>query len=177
MKKYILSALFLIALYACNNNNSPEIQPIAGNKDKTAFSTDSLQPSEMVKILGIGLTQEELIDDTVFFDGSKPTSWEVAGISDVKLFKLFLKQVQYLILNNDKVQLAKLISYPLGNSIKTENDFIQHYERIFSKAAKLSIARINFSQLFRNSKGVMTEEGRVWFSQLGNQFKIIAVNS
>ena len=82
-----------------------------------------------------------------------------------------------LVLNDEKEQLAKLIKYPLGRSVKNEADFIKNYDRIFTKDAKLSIAKINFSQIFRNSKGAMSEEGRVWFQQEANEFKIVAVNN
>ena len=180
MKKYILSIIILPAIFACNETKKTpptDTDPVPVINDSTPAKVDSAKGVKPDNSMGIGLTQEEMTDDTVFSDGSKPTSWDVAGITDVKGFKLFLKQVQLLVLNNDKERLAQLIRYPLSRSIKTEEDFIKNYDRIFSKDAKLSIAKLNFSQVFRNGKGAMSEDGKVWFSQVGKEFKIIAVNS
>ena len=177
MKKYILSIAILPAIFACNETKIPPdvtTIPITGSSPATV---DSVKTVKIDNSIGSGLTLEEMKDDSVFSDGSKPTSWEVAGITDVKGFKLFLKRLQLLALNNDKEQLAKLIRYPLGKSIKTAKDFIKNYVRVFTNDVKLSIAKINFSQIFRNSKGAMSEDGKVWFLQEGNEFKIIAVNN
>ena len=177
MKKYLLSISILLGLIACNDSTTPGVVPASGILDSTLSKADTLKPIKSDISIGSGLTLEEMKDDSVFIDGSIPTSWEVAGITDVKNFKLFLKRVQLLVLNDEKEQLAKLIKYPLGRSIKSEQDFIKNYNRIFTKDAKLSIAKINFSQIFRNSKGAMSEEGRVWFREEANEFKIIAVNN
>jgi hypothetical protein len=176
MKKIILPFVLLIILFACNEIAKPvEPSPVMP-VDSFPKKTDSAKVFNIDKGLGSGLTQEEMLDDSLFSDGSKPTSWQIAGIADAKSFKLFLKQLQLLVLNNDKENLAKLIRYPFSKSIKTEQDFIKNYDGIFTKDAKLSIAKINFSQIYRNNKGVMTEGGKVWFAQVGNAFKIIAVN-
>jgi hypothetical protein len=176
MKKYILSITILAALLACNETTTIQVSPPDPATDSALQKGDTTKIVKPVKNIGFGLTQEEMADDTLFIDGSRPTSWELAGIKDVKGFKLFIKQLQLLVLNNDKTELAKHIRYPLGKSIKTEADFIKNYDNIFTKDAKLSIAKINFSQIFRNAKGAMSEGGYVWFSQEGDGFKIIAVN-
>jgi len=177
MKKHLLSISILLVLIACNETTSPPGVIPASIIDTQLPKVDTLKPLISNNSIGSGLTLEEMKDDSVFTDGSIPTSWEVAGITDVKNFKLFLKRVQLLVLNDEKEQLAKFIKYPLGRSIKSEAEFIKNYDRIFTKDAKLSIAKINFSQIFRNSKGAMSEEGRVWFQQEVDEFKIIAVNN
>jgi hypothetical protein len=177
MKKYILSFAILFAVVSCDETTTAPPDPPIVVIDSPAIKSDTSKVAAVEKTIGFGLTQEEMKDDTVFIDGSKPTSWEVAGITDVKGFKLFIKQLQIFVLNNDKEQLAKLIKYPLGKSIKTEKDFIRNYDQVFTKDAKLSIAKINFSQIFRNSHGAMSDGGKVWFSQEESGFKIIAVNN
>ncbi len=177
MKKYFLIIAMLPAVFACNGTKTPpDVHPLPVI-DSSPKMMDSSVTIKVAKSLGSGLTLEEMKDDSVFIDGSVPTSWEDAGITDVKGFKLFLKQLQILVLNDDKVQLAGFIRYPLGKSIKNENDFIKNYDKVFTKNARLSIAKINFSEIFRNSKGAMSEDGKVWFSQEGDKFKIIAVNN
>ncbi|MEO5892215.1 MAG: hypothetical protein ABIQ31_18350 [Ferruginibacter sp.] len=187
MKKILLPIVALSLLFACNNNTAPgetsATAAAAPKIDSTPVLADTPAPRNDTgntlkdSILGTGLTQEEMTDDSVFSDGSKPSSWENAGFTDVKGFKLFLKKVQLLVMNNDKEQLAKLVRYPIQKTVKTEEDFIKNYNVIFSKEARLSIARINFSQIFRNDKGAMSEEGKVWFAQDGNAFRIIAINN
>ena len=173
MKNYILSIIILSSVVACNDTTEEKSSLVL---DSLATKIDSPKATVADRLAGFGLTQEESKDDSVFSDGSVPTSWEVAGITDVKAFKLFIKKLQLLVLDNDKEQLAKQIRYPLNKSIKTEVAFIKNYDQVFTKDAKLSIAKINFSQIFRNSKGAMSDGGMVWFAQEGNQFKIIAVN-
>jgi len=176
MKNYILSFIILSFVVACSDTIPVTEEKSAIVSDSLAAKIDSPKANAADKLAGFGLTLEEMQDDTVFTDGSVPTSWEVAGITDIKGFKLFIKKLQLLVLDNDKTQLAKQIRYPLNKSIKAEQDFINNYDQVFTKDAKLSIAKINFSQIFRNSKGAMSDAGMVWFSQEGNGFKIIAVN-
>ena len=176
MKNYMLIFAILVAFAACNNNKTSTDEKVADTTDAVPAKIDSPKAAVTDYSMGAGLTQEEMKDDSVFVDGSVPTSWETAGITNVKEFKLFIKQLQLLVLDNNKEGLAKQIRYPLGKSINTEADFIKNYDNIFTKDVKLSIAKINFSQIFRNSKGAMSDAGMVWFSQEGNDFKIIAVN-
>jgi hypothetical protein len=176
MKNYILLFAMLSIFAACNNDKTSTDEKVVTNADSMPAKIDSPKALVPATNLGVGLTLEEMKDDSVFVDGSVPTSWEMAGIKDVKGFKLFIKQLQLLVLDNNKEGLAKQIRYPLGKAIKTEADFIKNYDNIFTKDVKLSIAKINFSQIFRNSKGAMSDAGMVWFSQEGNEFKIIAVN-
>lgn len=177
MKNYILYFIILFYIVSCNDATSYKAEESSLVSDALAAQIDSPKIIAVDKLSGFGLTLEELQDDSVFGDGSVPTSWEVAGITDIKGFKLFIKKLQLLVLDNEKVQLAKQIRYPLNNFIKTEQDFIRKYDQVFTKDAKLSIAKINFSQIFRNSKGAMSDAGMVWFAQDENEFKIIAVNN
>lgn len=178
MKKYILSIIILVGFGACNHRApTPAATPLPAIQTPSPVAKDTIKTVTPPTFIGTGLTFEEIKDDTTFADGSIPTSWAVAGFTDVKGFKLFLKQLQQLVLSNSKEQIATMIRYPLGRSIKSEKDFIKNYDRLFTKDVKLSITAINFSEIFRNSKGAMTENGRVWFSQDENGFKIIAVNS
>ncbi len=176
MKNHLLSFIAIVLLYSCNNPST--------NADSKLFPVDSMgvtlsspSPEKVVPTIGSGLTMEEMRDDSTFLDGSIPVSWENAGITDVKGFKLFLKKIQQLVLHDEKDHLSAHIRYPLGRSIKTPGDFIKNYDNLFTKDVKLSMANINFSQVFRNSKGVMTDGGRVWFAQFGEEFKIIAINN
>ena len=170
MKKLLLFGLILSMLAGCNQPAKKQISSLPSDKFDTSIANKSKN------VLTFDLTADELKDDSVFVDGSEATDWGTAGFTDVKGFKVFLKQLQLLVMDNNKIGLSKLIKYPLHNTIKTEKEFIEQYDTIFTKDVKLEVAKINFSQIQRNYRGAMTELGRVWFAQEEAQFKIIAVN-
>jgi hypothetical protein len=175
MNRILVTVLFLYALVAsCNDSGS--------SKQTTSMKEDTVLNRPVVAVNDTNvisnplvLSESEMKDDSVFADGSIPTSWKNAGITDVKGLKLFLKQLQQWVMNNDKEKLASAIKYPLKN-IKNEAELIAAYDKIFTKEVKLSFATINFNQVSRNQNGVMTEDGKAWISQFGNDFKIFAIN-
>ena len=174
MKKYFL---FIITVaFVCLSCN----QGLKQKTEDTATITDSSTSSKIApatEIMKVSeLSAEELKDDSVFADGSIPTSWGNAGITDEKGLKLFIKQIQQWIVTNDKEKLASVIKYPVNKTIKSKEEFISNYDAVFTKEVQLSFATINFSQLFRNDNGVMTNGGKVWIGQTGKSFKIIAIN-
>ena len=174
MIKYFL---FIVAIsfvfLACNQGVKQKTEETATITDSTTFSK-ILPATEIMKVSE--LSAEELKDDSVFADGSKPASWANAGITDEKGLKLFIKKVQQWIVTNDRDSLASVIKYPVNKTIKSKEDFISNYDAVFNKQVQLSFATVNFSQLFRNAKGVMTNDGKVWIGQTGKSFKIIAIN-
>ena len=174
MKKYFLFIVTVsIVSLACNQGTKQITKETATITDSTTSS--KIGPAtEIMKVSE--LSAEELKDDSVFADGSKPTSWVNAGITDEKGLKIFIKQVQQWIVTNDREKLASVIKYPVNKTIKSKEEFISNYDAVFTKQLQLSFATVNFSQLFRNVKGVMTNDGKVWIGQTGKSFKIIAIN-
>lgn len=173
----ILSGLLLTATFAlaCNESNSSNAVETATATD-TARITQATTANDANMIVAINeVSETEMKDDSVFADGSIPTSWDVAGITDVRGLKLFLKQTQQWVMSNDKAQLALAVKYPI-NTIKNKEEMMEAYDQVFTKDVKLSFAMINFNQIFRNSKGVMTADGRAWITQDGNSFKIFAIH-
>lgn len=168
----LLTATFALA---CNESNSSNAVETATATD-TAHIAETSAANDANMIVAINeVAETEMKDDSVFADGSIPTSWDVAGITDVRGLKLFLKQSQQWVMSNDKAQLALAVKYPLNN-IKNEEEMMAAYDQVFTKEVKLSFAMINFNQIFRNSKGVMTAGGKAWITQEGSSFKIFAIN-
>ena len=91
MKHIFSICLGILLIVSCNNSTdnakSAEDTAAATVKDNTAIKVDSA----VVVISPIDLTTDEMKDDTVFADGSRPTSWADAGIDDPIAFKKFLK--------------------------------------------------------------------------------------
>lgn len=172
MKFYLFAVMLILCAGACTNNKR--------NDNASGIDNDRFTPPVIVHDTSnspatFALTPLELQDDSIFSDGSIPTSWQNAGIADVNGLKVFIKQLQQMVMNNDKVNLAAAVQYPLKNIQSTEA-LIKQYDEVFTKEVKLSLAAINFSQLFRNQNGVMTEGGKLWIRQVGKGFKIVAIN-
>ncbi len=172
MHKIIVCFLMaVIVLSACDSRKDSR-ETVAADSATITVPTPAVVDSV---INTITVSEAEMKDDSVFADGSIPSSWEKAGITDVRGLKLFLKQAQQWVMNNDKEKLAAAIKYPLKD-IKNEQELVAAYDKVFTKDVKLSFATINFNQIFRNHDGVMTEGGKVWINQFGKDFKIFAIN-
>ena len=172
MKKMIFPWLICL-LSACG--------PVSQKQEPVIVQAPSSLPDTLVTdgkdtvAVKAALSEEEMKDDSVFKDGSVPSSWKNAGISDVKGLKLFLKQVQQWVIANDRQKLAAAVKYPLKN-ISNEKDLIAAFDTVFTKEVRAAFTMINFNQVFRNQNGVMLDGGKVWISQFGNDFKIFAIN-
>lgn len=183
-KQYIL--IVTVVLFACNSNTGPatstnastdSVKHVPTEADHQHTEADHQHIEKDTSTQVVALLPEELKDDSVFADGSKPTSWENAGFTDPKGFKLFLKQLQQYVMLNDKEKLAATLNYPLKNpAIKNAEEFIKQYDTYFTRDVKMSFALVNFNQVFRNDTGAMTNGGKVWFQQVGKDFKITAIN-
>ncbi len=159
-------------LYSCGGNIREQSDT---SMDTTVSSQLTAAPLDST--VNLSLSPEELRDDSVFTDGSIPASWQNAGFTDPEGFKKFLKQVQYWVMENDKEHLAAIIKYPLNDTVKVPQDFINHYDQLFTRSVKLSFAGIHFNQIFRNQNGAMTDAGKVWFAPIQKEYKIIAINN
>lgn len=176
MTKYLLITFIAsVILMACGETDKQQ-QAVPGKivEMEVLKSSSDTSVTQLMKVSD--LSAEELKDDSVFKDGSKPTSWDNAGITDVKGLKLFIKQLQQWIISNNKEKLASVVRYPLNKYMKTKENVLANYDLIFTKGVELSFATTNFSQLFRNANGVMLDGGKVWINQQGKGFKIIAIN-
>lgn len=83
-------------------------------------------------------------------------------------FRTFFNQLKQAVAVSDRQTLARMINYPLRVSddrlqIRTEHDFITHYDRIFTPSVIASVNGQMYADLFVRDQGVMA--GRtVWFT-------------
>lgn len=123
------------------------------------------------------LNTDELQDDSIFSDGSKTASWQVAGIDNPIAFKHFIKQLQHWVINNQKDSVASVIAYPMRNpAVKQKKDFLANYNVYFNDKVKDALEKQKLRQIFRNSSGAMIGKGNLWFSQTPEGFRIIGIN-
>lgn len=115
-----------------------------------------------------------LSDDPVFSDGSIPTSWENAGISNPMEFKKFLLALQTAVLNHDK----NFVIDSLETKKYTKKYALDNYNTVFNKKVEDAFRDINIHQIFRNYQGAMIGAGTVWFKENSDaSFAISAINN
>ena len=103
MNKFLLITLITsITLMACNENDNEDKGSKSGKIIEMQVVKTSSDTLAKIPMKVSDLSQEELKDDSLFVDGSVPTSWDIAGVTDVKGLKLFIKQLQQWVINNDK---------------------------------------------------------------------------
>jgi len=116
----------------------------------------------------------DLSDDPVFINGSIPSTWDIAGITDPIGFKKFLIALQISVINNNK---DKAIS-SLDVIKFAKYDTLNNYDKLFNKKVVDAFKNMNIHQIFRNYQGAMIGNGTVWFKQNSNgTFSIFAINN
>ena len=107
--------------------------------------------------------------------------YHVAGASDDEIVERNIQAFYFAVLKRQKSIAAEYVSYPAtfqlaGKRRKLANvtDFLQYYDRLFTKKFVARIAEGVPHNMFANSRGVMIADGAVWFNEFG---KAIAFNN
>ena len=117
----------------------------------------------------------QLQSDDLEWDGTVPTGWSTASITNPKDFKLFLIRFKGMVANNDIDALANLVQYPL-KEIKNKADFKASFSRLFSDSLKDAVDDQRLDRIYRNNKGAMIGNEHLWFKQFGNSYKIVSID-
>ena len=120
------------------------------------------------------LLQQAAADD-LEWDGTIPTGWGTASISDSEQFKIFLIHFKEMVANNEVDAIAKLIKYPLKD-ITDEQMFKNNYQRLIPEGIKQSVKEQRLDRIFRNSGGAMIGSGDIWFQQVNGKYMIKSIN-
>jgi hypothetical protein len=177
MKYIIVVTLIFSLLISCNSkkNVQNEVQADSTAKavqDNTDVDQDQSQQTNLE------LSADEMRDDEVFADGSTPTAWEAAGISDPKALKIFIKKLQAWVAADQRDSVAAAIEFPL-KSYQDAATFLERYDQVMTEEVKAAISSQKLNQIFRNDQGAMLGNGEVWISEVssaGPTYKIIAIN-
>jgi hypothetical protein len=111
-------------------------------------------------------------------------AFDVAGTDAAKV-QAFLKCLQTSLTIDNRMKVASLFSYPVEVSVggqvitlRNASDLQANYSRVFDAALRQAIASAKVDTLFANAKGVMFDNGRVWFAPVGNNaaLKITRIN-
>ncbi len=179
MIRFVLSCIVL-SMLACND--AGEHKTAAGTTDSTrpaAVNTEVKKPADtVINTDPYALTPEEMKDDSVFSDGSRPTGWSVAGIDGPVSFKMFLKRLRYWVAQDMKDSVVAVIGFPLQNPrVKTAQQFLPEYDTYINTKVKNALKAQSLSQLFRNVNGVMIGRGELWLGETEHGYRIIGINN
>ncbi|SJZ48163.1 hypothetical protein [Sediminibacterium ginsengisoli] len=113
--------------------------------------------------------------DTLFADGTRPSSWSSAGFTDPSAFKNFLSNWKVWVQAGMKDSIVAYTKFPLP-AYKDKAGFLKAWPVIFSAEMKRKIAAQPLNEIFRNYQGAMIVNGAFWFSQFPEGYRLIAVN-
>ncbi|MFT3935758.1 MAG: hypothetical protein QM726_19175 [Chitinophagaceae bacterium] len=182
MSKLLLFFIVIVLLAACNSNQSNSVERVAKDSSSSmpipTASNDSAPKTITAKFFIDTLTVAEMQDDSVFADGSQPSSWSNAGFDHPIEFKKFLKRLQYWVANNQKDSVASTIVFPLKHPpIKNKTAFLMKYDSLFNDNVKKALLSQNLRQIFRRDQGAMIGDGQLWFNETKKGFTIITINN
>lgn len=118
---------------------------------------------------------EMAAQDTLFEDGSKPSSWADAGFDQPADFKQFLVSFKNWVKADRVDSITAHIRFPL-KKYKTADAFRQQYNKIFDASLKAVVDTQRLDRIFRNYQGAMLGNGEIWFSSFPEGYRIIAIN-
>lgn len=178
MNKYFLLLIVITVLAACNNQSAEE-KALAADTAITVVTKDTIPQKDTALIaFSYELTPAEMPDDSVFTDGSQPSSWANAGFDHPVAFKKFLKRLQYWVANNQQDSVAAVIAFPLKNpNVKNKAAFIEKYDSLINEKVKKALMAQNLRQIFRRDQGAMIGDGELWFNETKKGFSIITINN
>lgn len=165
--------LLLVALlYSCNtisNTQKEDSSIVDGAKNLLP-----VQPAPEPQVNP--QTEQINLQDTLFEDGSTPSSWSNAGFDNPADFKEFLLSFKDWVKKDQVDSITAYIRFPLKN-YKTPDAFKKAYPKVFDDSLKKVIETQRLDRIFRNYQGAMLGNGEIWFSVIQKEgYKIIAIN-
>jgi hypothetical protein len=137
-----------------------------GGKDQDPAGRKSRRDSIEAQILA---------PDSIFEDGSRPTTWVNAGFNNPEGFKRFLLVYQHWIRKDQVDSISAHIRYPIRGA-GSAAWFKEQYPRIFTHRIKTIILRQRLDRIFRNGQGAMIGNGDVWFVEEKGRYWVTAIN-
>lgn len=179
----ILAALFAVSGIntSCNDHNekflyqdtSKYIIEIAKTKP---YDYDAKIPGLDAKVYDTELPNMYQHKSQLFRDSTMCMSWDEAGFTNANRFINFFKNFQFLVKQNNKKEIAKLMQFPTRN-FRTKEEFIENYDNVFFGTYRQEIVDQNPDEIFRNKFGAMIgNDGQLWFKPQGRSYLIVAMH-
>lgn len=112
----------------------------------------------------------------------KNNPYYVAGFDDPVEFESFFKNLQKLIAEDDRDNVARYVSYPLNYSnngseysVANKDEFIEKYDSIITEQVKAAFSNQSIEDIFVNSYGVSVGNGDVWISMIQGTEEVYSI--
>ncbi len=93
------------------------------------------------------------------------------ALGDHAQYETAIKSLQQGVKDKDAKAVAALVDYPISvkidgkdMEIKSEKDFVAHYDAIFTPAIAKVVEDQKYEDLFVNYQGIMFGDGQVWIN-------------
>ncbi|WP_153796879.1 hypothetical protein [Foetidibacter luteolus] len=167
MKAKYLAACFIILLTACNsgaeNTNAVDSADVTGKADSASAVTADPYAAQLTA------------QDTLFEDGSIPTSWDNAGFNNPGGFKQFIIGFKEWVKADNVDSIAAHVQFPLKQA-KTPAIFKEKYADLFNAGVKAAVDSQRLDRIFRNFQGASIGDGKIWFTEAKGKYLVTAVN-
>jgi hypothetical protein len=169
-----------------NSENQDKLFSFSGN-----FETESAEPVIVDNILRRTYIAGDLLDERnntsndLFVSqhrsqyGTLENKYLSAGTFDDEMIESTAVSLQIAVRDNNKEYIANLILYPIDVhsdngtiEIKTKDEFLANYEKIFHDGLKEIIQNAVPHHMFNKYSGIMLGAGEIWFNNKG---KIISI--
>ncbi|TDW97414.1 hypothetical protein [Dinghuibacter silviterrae] len=161
----------LLAGWACHSG--PSTQKRYDSTTMTPGGKDSLSNGAPQDV--DSLEAQIHAPDTVFEDGSRPTSWAAAGFNNPERFKRFLMLFKDWVKKDQVDSITDHVRFPL-RAAGSPAWFKERYTHLFTPALKTAIFRQRLDRVFRNGQGAMIGRGEVWFQEIRGRYYVTAIN-
>ena len=168
--KYLFYIFLSSSLFSCAHNEST-IETVSPKQEVAEVIDSNMLASP-----------QEMIDNDLLADGSKPIAWSAAGINDPNQLKIFIKFIRFWVEKGNVDSIAAHIAYPLTHpNIKSSSDFIKNYHQYFNSKVINALHNQKLPQIYRNNKGARIGNGELWINNISKEnieeFKITAINN
>lgn len=109
---------------------------------------------------------------TAFAQDNKTTNQAIDdALGNHAQYETAIKALQQGVKDKDAKAVAALVSYPISvkisgkdTEIKSEKDFVTHYDAIFTPKIAKAVEDQKYEDLFVNYQGIMFGDGQVWIN-------------
>lgn len=120
----------------------------------------------IILMLSCGGGKKDISNQTEYND-TTPSAYNLLTKGDAARVEKFIADLQEYVKNKDKQAIAKLIKFPIYG-VKTEQDFLDRYNKIFTDKVKKGVLENGMKSIFSNYKGVRIAGDLIWISQFKN---------
>lgn len=172
-KAYTFIWVALIATLGCHSASTQQASSPYDSSNVAPAGKDSMSNRPPADV--DSLEAQVMLPDSLFEDGSRPTTWKAAGFNHPDQFKRWLIKYKDWVKNDQVDSLAAHTHFPIhgaGNA----NWFKEQYIHIYTAHLKQVVNKQRLDRIFRNGQGAMFGNGEVWFIEKGGKFWVNQVN-